>query len=192
MRKLKLQVQLSVDGYIAGVNGEMDWLVWEWDDALKSYVTELTESTDCIVLGRKLAEGFIPHWAANPSLEGAVYMNSASKVVFSKTLQTSPWENTFLAKGNIVDEINNLKNQPGKDIIAYGGATFVSSLIQNKLIDEFHLFINPAAIGMGLSIFKEVDGKQTMALVKATSFKCGIVVLHYVPQAIAKQDICLL
>ena len=75
MRKLKLQVQLTVDGYIAGPNGEMDWMVWYWDNELKQYVEEITEPVDCIVLGRKLAQGFIPHWAANPELEGAVKIN---------------------------------------------------------------------------------------------------------------------
>ena len=63
LRKLKLQVQMSVDGYIAGPNGEMDWMVWNWDEKLKEYVNELTESVDCILLGRKMAEGFISHWS---------------------------------------------------------------------------------------------------------------------------------
>ena len=63
MRKLKLQVQMSVDGYIAGPNGEMDWMVWNWDDTLKKYVDDLTDSIDCILLGRKMAPGFIAHWA---------------------------------------------------------------------------------------------------------------------------------
>ena len=69
MRKLKLQVQMSIDGYIAGPNGEMDWMEWDWDDKLKQYVGDITASVDCIILGRKLAEGFIPYWsavAANP------------------------------------------------------------------------------------------------------------------------------
>ncbi|MGV0028282.1 dihydrofolate reductase family protein [Phormidesmis priestleyi] len=69
MRKLKLQVQLSIDGFISGSNGEMDWMTLSWDDDLKQYVSEITDPVDCIVLGRKLAEGFIPHWAARP--EGA-------------------------------------------------------------------------------------------------------------------------
>jgi len=188
MRKLKLQVQMTVDGYIGGPNGEMDFLVRDWDDELKKYVTTITEQVDCIVLGRKLAEGFIPYWAsvaadpANPELTAGKKFTNTPKVVFTRKLDRSEWDNTVLAKGSLADEINLLKRQDGKDIIAYGGATFLSSLIKERLIDEFHLFINPTAIGRGLSIFNELAFKQNLTLVKATPFDCGIVVLHYEPE----------
>lgn len=179
MRKLKLQVQMSIDGYISGTNGEMDWMVWDWDEELKNYVKYITEPVDCIILGRKLAQGFIPHWASNPETEGAEKINNTKKVVFTKTLDKPEWDNTVLAKGDLADEINKLKRQDGKDIIAYGGATFVSALIKLGLIDEFHLFINPAAIGNGMTIFKGLGSIQNFNLVRATSFECGIVILHY-------------
>lgn len=182
MRKLKLQVQMSVDGYIAGTDGKLDWLVWNWDDELKKYVIKLTEPVDCIVLGRKLAQGFIPHWASRPELEGADKMNCTKKVVFTKTLDKSYWDNTVLAKGDLADEIMNLKKQEGKDIIAYGGATFISSLIKGGLIDEYHFFINPAALGNGMTIFEELNQRQNFKLIKAAQFECGIVVLHYEPK----------
>jgi dihydrofolate reductase len=181
MRKLKLQVQMTVDGYIGGPHGEMDWTNRNWDNELKQYVGAITKPVDCIVLGRKLAQGFIPHWASNPQEDGADKFNSTKKVVFTKTLDKSEWANTVLAKGDLVDEITKLKQQAGQDIIAYGGATFVSALVKHNLIDEYHLFINPAAIGSGLSIFKALDRQQNLALVKATVFSCGIVVLNYEP-----------
>lgn len=179
MRKLKLQVQMTIDGYIGGPNGEMDWLIFDWDNELKNYVTALTESVDCIVLGRKLAEGFIPHWASYPELEGASKINELKKVVFTKTLNESKWANTVLAQGELVKEINSLKQQDGGDLIAYGGGGFISSLIKHGLIDEYHLFINPMAIGKGLPIFEELETKQPLHLVKSTAFTCGVVVLHY-------------
>jgi len=185
MRTLKLQVQLSVDGYIAGPNGEMDWMVWDWDDALKQYVEDLTEPIDCIILGRKLAEGFIPHWKAvaddpnNPEVEAGKKFTNTHKVVFSKTLDKSKWDNAVLAKGDLMDVVTGLKNEEGNDIIAYGGAEFVSSLIKYGLIDEYHLFVNPTAIGNGMAIFNNLGNKQHLELVQSRSFDCGIALLHY-------------
>ncbi|MFD2936001.1 dihydrofolate reductase family protein [Spirosoma flavum] len=179
MRKLKLQVQMTIDAYIGGTNGEMDWLTFDWDNELKNYATALTESVDCIILGRKLAEGFISYWASHPELEGADKINELKKVVFTKTLDQSKWDNTVLAQGELVEEITSLKQKNGKDLIVYGGGSFVSSLVKHGLIDEYHLFINPTAIGKGLPIFEELDGKQALLLVKSTAFACGIVVLHY-------------
>jgi len=179
---------MTVDGYIAGLNGEMDWMTFNWDNELNKYVAEITKSVDCIVLGRKLAQGFITHWAAvaadpdHPEFTAGMKFTDTHKVVFTKTLDRSEWDNTVLAKVDLVDGINALKKQDGKDIIAYGGATFVSALIKQGLIDEFHLFINPAAIGNGMTIFKELDRKQDLTLVKSTSFDCGIVVLNYEPK----------
>jgi dihydrofolate reductase len=186
MRKLKLQVQMTIDGFISGPQGEMNWLIFDWDEALKNYTTEITNPIDCIVLGRKLAQGFIPHWAAvaanpdHPEFTAGQKFTDTPKVVFTQTLDQSEWDNTVLAKGDLVDEITRLKKQDGNDIIAYGGAAFVSALIKHGLIDEFHLFINPTAIGHGQAIFQELDSQQKLTLVKATSFDCGIVVLNYV------------
>jgi len=186
MRKLKLQVQLSLDGFVAGPDGEMDWMTWNWDDELKKYVNDLTDSVGSILLGRKMADGFISYWKSvtadpgNPQYDFAKKMCDYHKVVFSKTLKKSEWENTRLAGGNITEEINRLKSLPGKDMIAYGGAGFVSSLIKHNLIDEYHLFINPAVIGDGMAIYKAA-GKMNFQLVRSTPFSCGIVVLRYRP-----------
>ncbi|MEJ7683010.1 MAG: dihydrofolate reductase family protein [Segetibacter sp.] len=100
------------------------------------------------------------------------------KVVFSKTLEKSTWTNTVLAKGNLADEIANLKKQDGKDIIVYGGANFVSNLIKENLIDELNLFVNPTAIGKGLRIFTE---RANLKLTKTQAYDCGIVVNTYQP-----------
>lgn len=184
---------MTVDGFIGGPNGEMDWITWNWDEALVNYTQALTDGIDTIVLGRKLAEGFIPHWAgvaadgANPEQAAGRKFTDTSKVVFSRTLDTSHpaangWTNTVVAGGDLAEEINRLKGAEGNDIIAYGGAGFVSSLIKEGLIDEYHLFVNPAAIGRGLSIFGQLNSRQELALVKAQPFDCGIVVLHYEPR----------
>lgn len=185
MRKLKLQVQMTVDGYIAGSNGEMDWTTSSWTQDINEYVQAITNPVDTIVLGRKLAQGFIPYWATvaanpdDPEVASGKQFTDIPKVVFTQTLDKSKWDNTVLAKGDLVEEITKLKKQDGKDIIAYGGATFVSALIKHGLIDEFHLFINPTAIGNGMTIFRELDRPQNLTFVKSKSFDCGIVVLNY-------------
>ncbi len=172
---------MSIDGYIAGLNGEMDWMVWDWDDELKNYVDNLTKPVDTIVLGRKLAEGFIDYWGEktnDPELgDFARKMYYTQKVVFTKTMKEHKWNNTSLS-GDL-KEIKKLKEQNGQDIIAYGGGAFVSSLIKEGLIDDFHLFVNPTALGKGMPIFEELENRQTLKLVEARPFACGITLLHY-------------
>ncbi len=179
-------MQLSVDGYVAGPNGEMDWMAMGWGDDIKNYIIALTEPVDTILLGRKLAEGFIPHWAAlmeNPETADIFTQKMANthKVVFSKTLTASAWDNTDLATGNLVEEVKKLKAMKGGDIITYGGAGFTSSLIKAGLIDEYHLFINPAALGNGMPIFRDLKDRLNFKLVKSQAFEGGIVVLYYLP-----------
>ncbi|TDB67562.1 dihydrofolate reductase family protein [Arundinibacter roseus] len=183
MRKLKLQVQISMDGFIAGTAGEMDWLLFNWSDDLKAYVAAITEPVDTILLGRALAEGFIPYWTAaylgEQFVEGAKKFVETPKIVFSKSLYEASWENTTLNSGELATEINALKQLEGADMIVYGGGKFVSSLLKDQLIDELHLFINPTILGRGMPIFSEITGKQTYKLLASQSFDCGIVVLTY-------------
>lgn len=186
MRKLKLQMQISVDGYVAGPNGELDWMVWDNSEQLSQFINDLTDSSDTILLGRKMTDGFVNYWEnvvnnqpESPEYSFAKKMVDTPKVVFSKTLHASKWNNTTLAKGNLADEIAGLKNRSGKDIIVYGGASFVSSLIKEGLIDEFNLFVNPVMINKGMRIFDLPDKRQKLSLIDATPYECGVVVLRY-------------
>ena len=179
MRKLKLQTQISIDGYMAGPNGEMDWMVWNWDDALKDFVHQLTEPVDTIVLGHNLAKGFIDHWAGAAARDNDWFSNKmvqTPKVVFSRKADKVTWERTRLSKGDLSEGINKVKDDNGGDIIAYGGSEFVTSLSAANLIDEYNLFVNPTAIGKGLPVFKE---KNKLKLIEALPFQCGITVLKY-------------
>ena len=193
MRKLKLQVQISVDGYVGGPNGELDWRTWNWDDKLKAFAYPLRDVCDTILLGRKLAEVFIPHFedtvnnlqaknADKASDEKFAYANrmvSMPKIVFSKTMKTFDGKNVSVENGDFVTAIKNLKSREGKDIIVYGGAGFVSSLIKEGLIDEFNFFVNPVMINKGLRIFDLLEHRQKLSLINATPYECGISVLVF-------------
>ena len=102
---------MTIDGFISGQNGEMEWMKFPWSDDIINYVREITEPVDTIILGRKLAEGFIPHWTNvvknpnDPEFEGGVKYTSTPKIVFSKTLKNSIWENTTIVNGDLVKEI---------------------------------------------------------------------------------------
>ncbi len=186
MKKLKLQVQISVDGCITGPNNEMEWVVWNEDDKYKEYVKMIHEPVDTILLGRKMVEGFISHWSDvmnkpdDPWNGIAKKLIETPKIVFTKTLNKSEWINTEIVSGDLKDEINKLKSQEGGgDIIVYGGASFDSSLIREKLIDEYYLFVNPVALGKGKNIFKDLNEVEKFTLIESIVFDSGIVLLHY-------------
>src|SRR5688500_4537175 len=184
-RKLKLHVNMSVNGCIAGTNGEMDWMVGLLDDELIKYSYKLHEPVDTILLGRKMTDVFISYWSDvmnkpdDPWYVFAKKMIETPKVVFTKTLNESKWINTDIATGDLIEEVNKIKSQNGGDIIVYGGASIDSSLIKEKLIDEFYFFINPVAIGNGMTIFKDLNEIQKYTLIESKAFACGIVLLRY-------------
>jgi dihydrofolate reductase len=147
-------------------------------------IRALTEPVDCIVLGRNLAEGFIPHWAAQSEGEdqsSVDKINNTHKVVISNTLTESPWDKTVVAGGDLAETVNRLKAAPGGDMIAYGGGTLASALIAGGLPEELHLFVNPTAIGAGIPVFG-ADARQQLRLVTAQPFDCGITALHFGPK----------
>ena len=184
MRKLKLQMQVTVDGYVAGPEGQLDWMTFDMDPALLAFINHLTDTSDTILLGRKMTDGFIKYWehavtrqdAEQPFAEKMV---SLPKVVFSKTLQHVEGKNVRVENGDLVDAVTQLKSQSGKDIVVYGGATFVSSLLEHGLIDELNFFVNPVAIGSGMRIF---TGRKPLSLAASTAYTSGIVVNTYQPK----------
>lgn len=178
---------MSVDGFVAGPEGQLDWMTRNLDEKLLQHVNALTDSSDTILLGRKMTDGFVNYWTSvlktpeSPEYSFAKKMVDTPKVVFSKTLDKSTWHNTTVAKGNLADEVLKLKKQSqslsgGKDIIVYGGAEFVSNLIKENLIDELNLFINPTAIGNGLKVFLN---RTNLRFQKSQSYECGVVVNTY-------------
>lgn len=194
MNKLILETQISIDGYIADENGGTGWMVWNWgpdwnwDKGLQIYHTNLHKSVNNILISSQMAqEGFNGHWqqvAQDPTddrYEFANHIVNSKKYVVSSTLTTETeipggWQNVSLLNKNLEDYITDLKSQNHGNTIVYGGATLVSSLINSNLIDEYHLIINPTALGQGLPIFKK---PTNLKMVNSKPFECGIIVNHY-------------
>lgn len=185
MRKLKLQMQITLDGFNStGPNDEQKWVTWDLD-GIKQYVIDLLDSSDTIIIGRKLAVDYIPYWedvfknSDDAMYQFATRIVKARKVVFTKTVERSVWNKTELAKGDLSNEINKLKAQEGKDIIVYGGSSFVAALIKEGLIDEFHFVLNPIAIGKGVSAFEQLEVWQPLELKKTITCNSGLIILYY-------------
>jgi dihydrofolate reductase len=194
MQNLKLQMQITVDGFVAGPDGKLDWMKPEIemkDDKLLRYISSMVDSSDTILMGRKMTDDFVKYWTGvlddpeSSEYAFAKKMVDTPKVVFTKTLEESPWPNTTLAKGDIVREVNKLKKRDGRGLLVYGGAGFVASLIDHNLIDEYHLFVNPVAIGTGMPIFGDVKDKFELKPIGATPFECGVTVQRYLPAGAA-------
>ncbi len=182
MRKLKLQMQISVDGYVAGPEGEEDWIVSS-DKKLWQLINDIADSSDTLLIGRKMSQAFVPHFEAfapdSPVYNFAQKMVNIPKVIFTRTLEKPFGKNTSLAKGDLSEEITKLKSREGKDILVYGGAGFVSSLIAGGHIDELMLFVNPVMINEGMRIFDLLKERQKLSLINAVPYECGVTVLHY-------------
>jgi dihydrofolate reductase len=185
MRKLKLQINTSIDGFISGPAGELDWMSQEMDIRQLERLQALTDGMDTIIMGRKMAAGFTNYWEDvvdnqldSPEYPYAKKFVDTPKIVFSRTMKNISGRNLQVENGNLVSAVNKLKQQDGKDLIVYGGGTFVSELIRCQLIDELHLFVNPIALGSGLPIFQS---RQAFKLVDSICCSNGIVINQYEP-----------
>ncbi|MER9300866.1 dihydrofolate reductase family protein [Mesorhizobium sp. M0621] len=191
MKKLILQMQMSVDGFV-GAHEDHAWQLWEWgdesawDDELKQDFNAVFAGIDTILLSRKMAqEGYLAHWGnaakkfpRDPFYAFAQRVVDTRKVVLSDKLKQSAWERTMLASGDLPREVNALKAGEGGDMAVFGGAGFASALIAAGLVDEFQLFINPAVLGAGRRIFDQ-GGFQTLRLLGSKAYACGMVVNRY-------------
>jgi len=155
----------------------------KWDSGMSKFSIENLKTVDCVLHGRKTAEGFIPYWAdvaANPNeseYELGRLLTGIPNAVFSNTLHNSEWENATIIRGEIKEGIEALKNKEGSDIIVYGGESFVSSLIQLDLVDELYLLVNPVAIGNGKQTFNPLMSDLQLTLERCEPFECGVVLL---------------
>jgi dihydrofolate reductase len=182
MRKVIVEMSVSVDGFVAPAKGAPDHRGAPEDPTLKQRKLDWLRHTGTHVMGRVTYQQMAEHWPYS-SDEYAPPMNELPKVVFSKTLQHADWNNSLVARGNLDEEISMLRQEPGGDIIAWGGASFVQALSQAGLVDEYRLVINPVALGGGLPLFKDLSAPIRLRLVEATTYATDAVLHIYRPVA---------
>jgi len=184
MRTLKLQTTLTIDGFGIQPSGETQES-FTWDEEINDFCVDNLHDVDAIVLGRNTADEFIPYWmdvAENPAHE--LYklgkpLTDIPKVVFSNRPPADGWYNTTVANGDLSTAVQRLKNESGKSMLTYGGYSFVSSLIEKDLIDDYYLLMHPVMIGRGETIFNNLTHARKLKLQQYRVFPSGTVLLHY-------------
>lgn len=190
MRKIITTTWITLDGFIAGPNNEMDFVGEAFDEAMGKYEFDLVSAADTLILGRVTYESFAGSWPYVPEKPGAdpgevAYaqaLNAMHKIVFSKTLSGVTWNNSRLEREIIPANIEKLKQEPGSDILIYGSASIVQELTRHGLIDEYQLLIHPCILGSGKPLFKDISQRVNVKLVNTEARSSGVVVLTYQPR----------
>lgn len=186
MRNLLYFMHASLDGFVAGPNGEMDWI--RFDDELFDFVATMTDKADTALYGRvtyEMMQGYWPTAGENPNAskhdkEHSAWYKKVSKIVLSRTLSGEGLENTTVISDQLASKINAIKNKEGKDILIFGSPRASHSLLGLGLIDAFWIFVNPVLLGQGMPLFQNVTDKINLTLVESKLFSCGVIALHYV------------
>ncbi len=183
MRKVIFEMLISLDGFFEGPNGEIDW--HNVDAEFNDFAIEFLDSVDMLLFGRVTYQLMAAYWPTSEAIKDdpivAGKMNKLPKIVFSKTLNKADWNNTTLVKDNIAEEISKLKRQAGKDLVIFGSSNFALTLIQDGLIDEFRIMVNPVVLGKGNPLFSGINGPLKLKLIKTRTFRSGNVMLYYEP-----------
>jgi dihydrofolate reductase len=184
MRKVVASFFISLDGVVEGPGPEDNfelagWTMPYWDDGIGQFVQQGMMASDALLLGRVTYQGFAAAFASGTD-DTAAIMNNFPKYVVSTTLESAEWQNSTLIKGNLVEEVTRLKQQPGRDIAISGSGTLVQALLLDGLVDQLNLLVYPVVLGRGKRLFQ--DGNNLiLKLVDTQTFNSGVVALTYHP-----------
>jgi dihydrofolate reductase len=186
MRKIIISMHVSLDGYAAGPKGEMDWI--HIDEEMFDFVGKLTDQADTALYGRVTYEIMDAYWPTaaeqpNPSkhdIEHSNWYKKVDKVVLSRTMQRKDKPKTRFIGGDPEQEIRDLKQQQGKDILIFGSPSVVRLLMEYNLIDEYWLFVNPVILGKGIPVFGGLRERINLKPVSTKVFSCGVTALAFV------------
>jgi dihydrofolate reductase len=187
MRKVILFMHVSLDGYVCGPQDELDWATMTDDKIGEFLIPDLQKTVDTMLVGRKLYQGFEQYWPSVPEnpqsppemVEFAHWMADTPKVVFSKTLKEVNWKNSRLANADPSVTVQKMKQEPGGDMVIFGGAALAAHFVKNNLIDEYRIKLEPVVLGKGKSLFRDVTERVKLNLIKSKAFDSGVVGLYY-------------
>jgi len=182
MREVIASPFVTLDGFMAGPQGEIDWNEPYFDEEMARYVGEQFASVDTLLFGRGTYQLFVQYWPTQGVKDDPAFaekMNTLPKIVFSTTLATVTWNNARLVKDNVAGEIQSLKRQAGKNIVIDGSPGLIHSLTRLGLIDEYRLRVHPVVLGSGVPLFKGLKERMPLQLIESQTFHSGVVILHY-------------
>jgi len=180
MRKLILQMQYSLDGFVSGPNGELDWIFPDLDAEYAAWGVERLWRAGAHLMGGVTYRDMAAHWPSSTEPYAAP-MNQIPKIVFSGSLKNADWRDTRIVSGDLAKEIARLKQEPGRDLLAHGGVRFAQSLVRTRSIDEYWLVIHPIALGRGMRIFSDLAAPMRFKLVSQAKFKTGLIAMEMQP-----------
>jgi len=188
MRNLIFFMHTSLDGFVAGPNGEMNWITV--NEEIFDFVGTMTDKADAALYGRvtfEMMEGYWPTAGDAPDAskhdkEHSAWYKKVAKVVLSTTLSEEGLINTTVISTDLAANINEVKNRDGKDILIFGSPGASHSLLKEGLIDEFWLFVNPVLLGQGMPLFKDVPEVTKLNLIETKTFASGVIAMHYAKQ----------
>ena len=185
MRKIISFVHISLDGFVAGPNGEMNWI--KVNEEIFDHVGKRISETDTALYGRVTYEMMENYWptagddasASKHDIEHSKWYKNAQKIVLSKKMKDASLKNTKIISDNLSDKINEIKQSPGTEILLFGSPTATHSLIELNLIDDYWLFVNPVILGRGIPLFVEVKDPIKLKLLSTQQFTSGVTALNY-------------
>jgi len=186
MRKIISFMHISLDGFVAGPNGEMDWI--NFDEEMFDYIGKRISQGDTAIYGRvtyQMTENYWPTAADKPAatkhdIEHSKWYKTSHKVILSKTMNEAGLTNTKIISDNLSESIYEIKQLAGEDILLFGSPTATHSLIQLNLIDGYWLFVNPIILGRGIPLFENIKDKIKLNLLTSRQFNCGVTELNYI------------
>ena len=180
MRLLILQMQMTLDGFVGGPNGEVDWAFPGFNDEYAAWGAAELWNASAHLMGRVTYHEMAAHWPTSTEPYAAP-MNDIPKIVFSHTLQRADWAETRIVAGDPGTEVARLKHDPGKPLLVHGGAKLARAMIRSGEVDVFRLIVHPVVLGKGRGLFDEIDEPRRLRLTDLRQFGTGVVAKTFIP-----------